>query len=161
MGGGPGSGVLTTAMAYCYTQGALVGGEPGRPVIPETLRMTGDTGTRAPHMWLTRAGERVSTLDLYERSFVLLSAAGTPWQAAAEQVAEELPARLDAYTIGSGPDADLVQEGTADWTEVHRMSAEGAVLVRPDGFVAWRSEGAVADPRAALREVLSTVLRRA
>ncbi|MFD6969511.1 FAD-dependent oxidoreductase [Streptomyces sp. NPDC059979] len=161
MGGGPGSGVLPTAMGYCYPQGALVGAEPGRPVIPETLKMTGATGTRAPHMWLTRAGERVSTLDLYECSFVLLSGAGTPWQEAAEQVAEELPARLDAYTIGSGPDADLVQEGEADWTEVHRMNAEGAVLVRPDGFVAWRSEGAVADPRATLYEVLSTVLRRA
>ncbi|MFE6834248.1 FAD-dependent oxidoreductase [Streptomyces sp. NPDC057705] len=162
MGGGPGSGVLTTAMGYCYPQGAFVGGEPGRPVIPETMRMVGDTGTRAPHMWLTRAGERISTLDLYERSFVLLSGAGSPWQAAAEQVAEQLPVRLDAYTIGSGPVADLIQDGSgADWSEVHAMSAEGAVLVRPDGFVAWRSEGAVADPRAALHKVLSTVLRRA
>ncbi|MFJ3723651.1 FAD-dependent oxidoreductase [Streptomyces sp. NPDC090045] len=162
MGGGPGSGVLTTAMGYSYAQGALVGAEPGRPVIPETMRMVGDTGTRAPHMWLTRAGERISTLDLYERSFVLLSGAGSPWQAAAEQVAEQLPVRLDAYTIGSGPVADLVQDGSgSDWSEVHAMSVEGAVLVRPDGFVAWRSEGAVADPRATLHEVLSTVLRRA
>ncbi|WP_404961958.1 FAD-dependent oxidoreductase [Streptomyces sp. 147326] len=162
MGGGPGSGVLTTAMGYSYSQGALVGAEPGRPVIPETMRMVGDTGTRAPHMWLTRAGERISTLDLYERSFVLLSGAGSPWQAAAEQVAEQLPVRLDAYTIGSGPVADLVQDGSgSDWSEVHAMSAEGAVLVRPDGFVAWRSEGAVADPRATLHKVLSTVLRRA
>ncbi|MEU7730720.1 FAD-dependent monooxygenase [Streptomyces sp. NPDC040724] len=162
MGGGPGSGVLTTAMGYSYAQGALVGAEPGRPVIPETMRMVGDTGTRAPHMWLTRAGERISTLDLYERSFVLLSGVGSPWQAAAEQVAEQLPVRLDAYTIGSGPVADLVQDGSgSDWSEVHAMSVEGAVLVRPDGFVAWRSEGAVADPRATLHEVLSTVLRRA
>ncbi|MER6203063.1 FAD-dependent monooxygenase [Streptomyces sp. NPDC001586] len=162
MGGGPGSGVLTTAMGYCYPSGALVGGEPGRPVIPEKLHMVGATGTRAPHMWLTRSGERISTLDLYERSFVLLSGVGSPWRAAAEQVAEQLPVRLDAYTIGSGPAADLVQDGGgSDWSEVHAMSAEGAVLVRPDGFVAWRSEGAVADPRATLHEVLSTVLRRA
>ncbi|MDX3540572.1 FAD-dependent monooxygenase [Streptomyces sp. MB09-01] len=162
MGGGPGSGVLTTAMGYAYAQGALVGAEPGRPVIPETMRMVGDTGTRAPHMWLTRAGERISTLDLYERSFVLLSGTGSPWQAAAQQVAEQMPVRLDAYTIGSGPVADLVQDGSgSDWSEVHAMSTEGAVLVRPDGFVAWRSEGAVADPRATLHEVLSTVLRRA
>ncbi|MFG2483761.1 FAD-dependent oxidoreductase [Streptomyces virginiae] len=161
MGGGPGSGVLTTAMGYCYPQGALVGGKPGRPVIPENLRLVGDTGTRAPHMWVTRAGERISTLDLYERSFVLLSGTGTPWQAAAQRVADQLSMRLDAYTIGSGPDVDLVQEGRSDWTEVHAMSPQGAVLVRPDGFVAWRSEGAVADAAATLREVLSTVLRRA
>ncbi|MFJ8014346.1 FAD-dependent oxidoreductase [Streptomyces sp. NPDC096339] len=161
MGGGPGSGVLTTAMGYCYPQGAVVGGEPGRPIIPDALRLKGDTGTRAPHMWLSRSGERVSSLDLYERSFVLLSGAGTPWRAAAEQVARDLSVRLDAYAIGSGPDADLVPQGGADWAEVHGMSAEGAVLVRPDGFVAWRSEGAVPDARAALRGALSTVLRRA
>ncbi|MFD7257705.1 FAD-dependent oxidoreductase [Streptomyces sp. NPDC059874] len=161
MGGGPGSGVLTTAMGYCYPRGAVVGGDPGRPIIPETLHMKGETGTRAPHMWLTRSGERISSLDLYERSFVLLSGAGTPWRAAAEQVAGELSARLDAHTIGSGPGADLVPEGDADWAQVHGMSPEGAVLVRPDGFVAWRSEGAVPDARAALLGALSTVLRRA
>lgn len=161
MGGGPGSGVLPTAMGYCYPAGAVIGGEPGRPIIPDAMRLMGETGTRAPHMWLTRAGERISTLDLYERSFVLLSGAGTPWQEAARRVAAQLPARLEAYTIGSGPGADLLEDGSCDWTEIHAMSPEGALLVRPDGFVAWRSEGAVADPRATLHEVLSTVLRRA
>ncbi|MCX5609766.1 MULTISPECIES: FAD-dependent monooxygenase [unclassified Streptomyces] len=161
MGGGPGSGVLPTAMGYCYPRGAVIGGDPGRPIIPQAMRLMGDTGTRAPHMWLLRAGERISALDLYERSFVLLSGAGTPWRDAAERVAEQLPAaRLDAYTIGSGPGADLLQETGADWAEVHGMHPEGALLVRPDGFVAWRSEGAVADPAATLLEVLTTVLQR-
>ncbi|MER5873252.1 FAD-dependent monooxygenase [Streptomyces sp. NPDC002044] len=161
MGGGPGSGVLTTAMGYAYPQGAVVGGDPGRPIIPEALRLTGDTGTRAPHLWVTRAGERVSTLDLYERSFVLLSGAGTPWREAAEAVGGQLSVRLDAYAFGAGRDADLIPEGDADWAAAHELTAEGAVLVRPDGFVAWRSEGAVADPRAVLLDVVSTVLRRA
>lgn len=161
MGGGPGSGILPTAMGYCYPRGAVVGGDPERPIIPQAMRLMGDTGTRAPHMWLLRAGERISSLDLYERSFVLLSGAGTPWRGAAERVAEELPAvRLDAYTIGSGPDADLLQETGADWAEAHGMNPDGALLVRPDGFVAWRSEGAVADPAATLLEVLTTVLQR-
>ncbi|MEU3726643.1 FAD-dependent monooxygenase, partial [Streptomyces sp. NPDC031705] len=97
MGGGPGSGVLTTAMGYCYPRGAVLGGDPSRPVIPEDMRLRGDVGTRAPHMWLTRAGERISTLDLYERSFVLLSAPGTPWREAARQAARETGALLDAY----------------------------------------------------------------
>ncbi|GGZ88930.1 FAD-dependent oxidoreductase [Streptomyces subrutilus] len=161
MGGGPGSGMLVTAMGYAYPQGAVVGADPARPVIPEELRLTGDTGTRAPHMWLTRAGGRVSTLDLYERSFVLLSGVGTPWRQAAQDVAGELSVRVDAYAVGTGPDADLVAQDGADWAEVHALPADGAVLVRPDGFVAWRSEGAVADPRAELRAVLSTVLHRA
>jgi putative polyketide hydroxylase len=32
------------------------------------------------------------------------------------------------------------------------------VLVRPDGFVAWRSAEPVPDPEATLRRVLSSVL---
>ncbi|MFD3538291.1 FAD-dependent oxidoreductase [Streptomyces sp. NPDC058662] len=161
LGGGPGSGVLPTAMGYCYPEGAVVGGEPGRPIIPQALRLVGDTGTRAPHLWLARAGERISSLDLYEQSFVLLSSPGTPWREAAEQAARELSARLDAYTVGSGPGADLLPENGADWAQAHGLTPEGAVLVRPDGFVAWRSEGAVADPGATLLDVLSTVLHRA
>ncbi|GLV82352.1 putative polyketide hydroxylase [Streptomyces lavendulae subsp. lavendulae] len=160
MGGGPGSGVLTTAMGYCYPEGAVLGGDPSRPVIPETMRLTGDVGTRAPHMWLTRAGERISLLDLYERSFVLLGGAGTPWREAAREVARQTGVRLDAYAIGSGPDADLVQPDGADWAELHALAADGAVLVRPDGFVAWRSEGAVADPRAVLTDALTRLLCR-
>ncbi|MEU3314943.1 FAD-dependent monooxygenase [Streptomyces sp. NPDC006662] len=161
MGGGPGSGVLTTAMGYCYPKGAVVGGDPGRPVIPETMRLKGDVGTRAPHMWLTRAGQRISLLDLYETSFTLLSSPGTPWKEAAGQVARELGARLDAYTVGSAPEADLVQPEGADWEELYELPPGGAVLVRPDGFVAWRAEGPAADPRGALQDALKRVLRRA
>ncbi|MFD8982738.1 FAD-dependent oxidoreductase [Streptomyces sp. NPDC059564] len=161
MGGGPGSGVLTTAMGYCYTQGAVLGGDPSRPVIPEAMRLKGDVGTRAPHMWLTRAGERISTVDLYERAFVLLSGQGTPWRKAAAEVARTTGAHLDAYAIGSGPDADLVQPDGADWAELHELAADGAVLVRPDGFVAWRSEGAVSDPQAVLLDAMKRLLRRA
>ncbi|MFD5416849.1 FAD-dependent oxidoreductase [Streptomyces sp. NPDC127069] len=161
MGGGPGSGVLTTAMGYCYPRGAVVGGDPDRPIIPETMRLKGDVGTRAPHMWLTRAGQRVSLLDLYETSFVLLSSPGTPWKAAAGQVARELGAHLDAYTIGSAPDADLVQPDRADWAELHELAADGAVLVRPDGFVAWRAERTPADPRGELLDAMTRLLRRA
>lgn len=160
MGGGPGSGVLTTAMGYCYPEGAVLGGDPSRPVIPETMRLKGDVGTRAPHMWLTRAGERISALDLYERSFVLLSGRGTPWREAAQAVARQTGVHLDAYAIGSGPDADLVQPDGSDWAELHGLPADGAVLVRPDGFVAWRSEGAVADPRAVLTDALKRLLHR-
>ncbi|MFD9568790.1 FAD-dependent oxidoreductase [Streptomyces sp. NPDC059982] len=160
MGGGPGSGVLTTAMGYAYGQGAILGGDPSRPVIPETMRLRGDVGTRAPHMWLTRTGERISTIDLYERAFVLLSGEGSPWKAAAAAVARQTGARLDAYAIGSGAGADLVQPEGADWAELHELPADGAVLVRPDGFVAWRSEGAAADPEAVLLDAMKRLLRR-
>ncbi len=67
---------------------------------------------------------------------------------------------LDAYRIGSGPDAELSAASDLEWAEAHGVTREGAVLVRPDGFVAWRSEGPQADPGAVLRDALSALLDR-
>ena len=72
----------------------------------------------------------------------------------------ELSLRLECYAIGTGPNDDLAPEEGADWAEKHGTTPEGAVLVRPDGFVAWRAEGRVADPEATLREVLASLLCR-
>lgn len=67
---------------------------------------------------------------------------------------------LTSYRIGSGSDAELSSASDLEWAEVHGVGLDGAVLVRPDGFVAWRSEGASANPGAVLREALSTLLDR-
>ncbi len=168
-GGGRQGGILSVVLGYRYPDGAVVGTDPAEPVVPEAVRLTGEPGSRAPHMWLRRRGERpapLSTLDLYERSMVLLSDArgAAGWHEAARRIADRDGVRLDAYRVGTGPDADLTyDEGggaqAADWAQVHGTTADGAVLVRPDGFVAWRAPGAVADPEASLREVLATVLR--
>lgn len=159
-GGGRPGGVLTVAMGYRYTVGAVLGADPEQPVVPERMRLSGDPGTRAPHMWLHGSGGRQSTVDLYERSFVLLSSEGTPWRAAARSVARLLGVGLVAYAIGTSPEADLAPEEGADWAEVHGTTKTGAVLVRPDGFVAWRSPEAVVDPESVLHEVLGLLLYR-
>ncbi|MDX2618059.1 MULTISPECIES: FAD-dependent oxidoreductase [Streptomyces] len=160
-GGGRKGGMLTVALGYRYVRGAVLGVDPDLPVVPEGMGLTGEPGTRAPHMWLGRDGGRVSTLDLYEKSFVLLcDARYQEWRPAAEAVAKRLSVPLRAFGIGSVPGADLKPEGGADWAAAHGTSDEGAVLVRPDGFVAWRSEGAAADPEATLYEVMMTLLHR-
>ncbi|MFE6838123.1 FAD-dependent oxidoreductase [Streptomyces sp. NPDC057705] len=161
-GGGRQGGVLTVAMGYRYNEGAVLGTDPDQPVVPERMRLCGEPGTRAPHMWLRAPGEEQpkSTLDLYERSFVLLSSEGTPWSSAAGSVAKRMNVRLDAYAIGTGPEADLIPSSGGDWAEAHGTTAAGAVLVRPDGFVAWRSEEAVADEESVLYKVLTTLLDR-
>jgi len=46
----------------------------------------------------------------------------------------------------------------ATWREQSRVAEDGAVLVRPDHHVAWRSPGAAPDPLAALREAFEVVL---
>ncbi|WP_030811876.1 FAD-dependent oxidoreductase [Streptomyces sp. NRRL S-337] len=160
-GGGRQRGVLTVALGYCYPRGAVVGADPELPVVPDQLRMTGEPGTRAPHMWLTGPEGRRSTLDLYETAFTLLSGSdGDMWRTAAKGAVQRFGVRLNCYLIGTEPDDDLAPEEGADWAEKHGTTPEGAVLVRPDGYVAWRAEGRVADPEAALAEVLEALLCR-
>ncbi|QES51669.1 monooxygenase [Streptomyces venezuelae] len=158
---GKDSRMLPTAMAYCYPQGAVIGGDPDREIIPAGMKLDGEPGTRAPHLWLTGPAGRMSSLDLYERSFVLLSSPGTPWQAAAGRVAGEMSVRLAGHTMGGGADAELRTEEGMDWAAAHGVQPDGAVLVRPDGYVAWRSEGPAKNPAATLTEVLTRLLHRA
>ncbi|WP_328723163.1 FAD-dependent monooxygenase [Streptomyces sp. NBC_00247] len=160
-GGGRQGGMLSVALGYRYVRGAVLGVDPELPVVPDGIGLTGEPGTRAPHMWLDRDGERISTLDLYEQAFVLLcDANSSEWRGAAGQVAKRLAIRLDAFTVGSGPDADLRSVDGADWAAVHGTCAQGAVLVRPDGFVAWRAQDAAPDPEAALHKAVTTLLHR-
>ena len=159
-GGGPRRGILNVALGYRYRQGAVVGTDPAAAVVPEKLELTGEPGSRAPHLWVRHGAERISTLDLYERSLVLLSDAADPsgWHQAAGRLAVELSVPIRSYRVGTGPGAELVPEGEAQWTERHGITAGGAVLVRPDGFVAWRSPGPDPDAESVLRQVLKTVL---
>ncbi|MFK4800724.1 FAD-dependent oxidoreductase [Streptomyces sp. MPA0124] len=159
--GGPQRGILNVALGYRYPQGAVVGADPATPVVPEGLDLSGAPGSRAPHLWLRRGEERLSTLDLYEDSLVLLSDAAQPtgWHEAATEVAAALRVPLKPYRVGGTPAADLVPDDEeTDWARAHGVTRGGAVLIRPDGFVAWRSPGPAPDPEAMLRQVVATVL---
>ncbi|MCX4756301.1 FAD-dependent oxidoreductase [Kitasatospora purpeofusca] len=154
------AGVLAVALGYRYPQGAVTGTDPGGPVVPEAFESAGEPGSRAPHQWLRRAGVRLSTLDLYEQTMVLLTgSAGTAWQEGARRAADRLAVPLEAFRIGSDGEDDLAPEPGEDFAALHGIGPDGALLVRPDGFVAWRAEGPAEDPAGeverALREVLS------
>ena len=159
-------GILNIVLGYRYPKGAVLGADPDQPLVPDGMNLTGQPGSRSPHLWLRRADERLSTLDLYERSLVLLSGAesagGAAWHTAARRIADPERLRLDTYRIGAaGTGADLVYDTEGDdWAAAHGTTADGAVLVRPDGYVAWRSEEAVPDPEGELRAVLGRVLRK-
>jgi putative polyketide hydroxylase len=116
-------------------------------------------GHRAPHVWLERDGRRVSALDLFGPGFVLLTGpAGAAWRDAGHAVAAELKVPLEAYTVGPGGE---VADVAGDWTMAYGVEADGAVLVRPDGYVAWRIRSGSADRGGHFGRVLKGVLGRA
>ena len=123
---------------------------------PEAL--TGQTGTRVPHVWLGRDDQRISTLDLLDGRFVfLIGSDGQRWREAASRVAASLEIELAAYRIGS--DRDLIDLENRTRKEMG-LVPEGAVLVRPDGFIAWRTDTQPLKPEPTLARVLSSVLCR-
>ncbi|GGX60779.1 hypothetical protein GCM10010358_14170 [Streptomyces minutiscleroticus] len=157
-GPGRGTDLMTVALGYRYRSTAVSGADAGAPVIPASLRLRADPGTRAPHMPVVHDGVAKSTIDLYERCFVLLCGLPDgPWPPAAHRAAAGLGVPLTAYSIGSGPGFDL-DTGTGDWAAAHGVTPRGAVLVRPDGFVAWRSSDVPTRPEAELTRVLEGVL---
>jgi 2-polyprenyl-6-methoxyphenol hydroxylase-like FAD-dependent oxidoreductase len=115
-------------------------------------------GSRAPHVWIEQNGRRISTIDLFGPRFALLAGRhGGAWLEAARRVATPSRAPLVAHAIGGG--GELSDVGGA-WHSAYEIDGDGAVLVRPDGYVAWRSRTASADPEGTLAAALDTVLGR-
>lgn len=143
------------AAGYRYTSSA-VAGPAFDTAIPRQLDLTGRPGQRVPHVWLDRGGSRVSTVDLATDEFVLLaSTAGEPWADAARRVAAATGVPLTLHVLGT-----TLEDPDGTLSEVTGIGDTGALLLRPDGFVAWRAEKAVDDPEAVLTEVFDRILAR-
>lgn len=98
----------------------------------------------------------MSTIELFEKTFVLLCASkGSAWISALSS----LDLQLDVMPIRIGADGDFVDEG-GRFASLYGIDDDGAVLVRPDGHVAYRSAKGVDDPAAVLRSVIHQVLGR-
>jgi len=153
-------------IGYLYRSSAVLTepGDDGAPV-EDPLHPTGRPGSRAPHVNLSRDGRALSTIDLFGDGFVLLTG-DDAWTDAARTVAWNLSLRLTPYRIADGgavpgPDGvEVLRDPRGEWTARYGVTTAGAVLVRPDGHIAWRSPGAVPDPSATLTEVLTRILSR-
>ncbi|GGG27142.1 2,4-dichlorophenol 6-monooxygenase [Rhodococcoides trifolii] len=123
------------------------------------LQATTRPGAKLPHAWLVGAdGRRVSTLDVTGKGMMTLltGIGGQAWKHAAESL--DLP-YLRTIVVG--------EPGTIDpygyWRRVREVHEAGAILVRPDGYVAWRHVGPVWDDteaRTTLEHALGSVLGR-
>ncbi len=120
-------------LGYRYRSDAIVSDGDGDGLFVDPREPAAIPGVRAPHVAL----ESGSTLDLFGGSFVLLTG-DEEWERAAD---------------GAG-----VQAHRIDAPGYEEIYGPGAVLVRPDGFVAWRSDGAAED--GALAGVLDRLLAR-
>jgi putative polyketide hydroxylase len=118
--------------------------------IPTTL-----PGSRAPYLQLVRNGMPISIFELFENACVLLVGAhGHSWQQAAIQVSKSQSVPLICYRVAD--DGDL-SDPKQEWQNAYQITTSGAVLIRPDGHVAWRCQTAVTSPEVVLSHVLQAL----
>lgn len=142
-----------------YDSNAIIGAEHGR-VYGDEMEQRAVPGARAPHLWLEANGAKITTHDLFHDSFVLLTGQdGAGWVEAAKRIVADSGFPLRAYRIGpASTDVELVDvEGT--WEARYGIGRDGAALIRPDGYVAWRHCSSAGVPTALLTEALHQILR--
>jgi hypothetical protein len=120
-------------LGQLYRSSAVLGAGVELPPAMRPEQWAGQPGTRAPHLWVSKNGTSVSTLDLLQRDWVLLTE-DERWCAAAATAGERLGLKLHALRIG-GDLGPLRKE----FRNAFGIGPAGASLIRPDGYVAWRA----------------------
>lgn len=137
-----------------YRSRAIIGADPALPVIPFDGHYTETVqpGARAPHLWLTRDGAKLSLIDLLGESFALVSPASGAWDGADLKVDGTTGPRVRPIIIGPGA---VFATEDPKWADTYRLAPHEAILIRPDGFIAARLS---ADDPASAGRVLGNAL---
>lgn len=155
-------------LGYTYTSSAVVHDGTAAHVYADPVldfRPQTRPGHRIPHAWLERDGRRVSTYGLTGPGrFTLITDprtdGGSRWAKAAEVVGDRLGVPVDVLRITDDPADGTWTDAGGEWAEQREIQADGAVLVRPDQHVGWRSATACPDAEKVLEEALLSVLAR-
>ncbi|WP_131781665.1 FAD-dependent monooxygenase [Legionella gresilensis] len=141
-------------LGFCYEEGTLIAEGGSVPILNlDTYVPSTSPGCRAPHYVLKKGKQLLSTLDLFNDKFVLLSADKTDlWKQAAAHYSH-LP--LVSYCIGESGD---LQDPEGQWLDVYQINEQGAVLIRPDGHVAWRTQDKTDNPKQCLKNIFQKLL---
>ncbi|WP_420445251.1 FAD-dependent monooxygenase [Candidatus Poriferisodalis sp.] len=128
-----------------YEQGCVISDGTAPPQVDDPVTdyaPTARPGHRAPHLPINLDGA-TSTLDLYDTHFVLLCAADVD---GAQDSAHPI---LHVLQLG----VDLKDPG-GQLADAHGIGKRGAVLIRPDGHVAWRDPEATSTAAMAALDTL-------
>ncbi|KAJ5951531.1 uncharacterized protein N7479_009944 [Penicillium vulpinum] len=142
-------GAHNIELGFSYPSGALLtDGTNPPPEDPLQQRYIPTTrpGHRLPHAWLFRDGKSLSTLDLVGATgdFLLITdESGEAWVSAVKRVVESSRRGLRIVQISqhgaSSPRDGKYLDKESQWAHVRDIRDGGAILVRPDNMIAWRS----------------------
>jgi putative polyketide hydroxylase len=158
---------LAVMLGYWYASSAVVENDVDGPadapslagLAQSALTLDGRPGTRLPHLWLQDAGGRRSTLDLFDVPMgLLVGPAGSAWLDALQTAS--LDRLLDVQACQLGADVEPL-DGIEAVLATFGIPSDGALLVRPDGFVGWRSAPGQQPSPELLGALLDRLLGRA
>lgn len=146
-------------LGVVYEHGAVVpDGSAAPEVDPAGLEYRPVTrpGHRLPHAWVERDGEQVSTHDLvgHGRFVLLVDGDESAWAEPAAKLAETYRLPLQVISLGRSGHVRPVGD---QWHNLRGVTTEGALLVRPDGHVAFRSVAGSAHPLADLESAFAAL----
>lgn len=99
---------------------------------PNAYKSKAIVGMRAPHCWLSYNNQTISTIDLFEKNYVLLAGENC----IVEKLKLPIPEKYPQTTLVIGKDVHVLNQ---DFYTCYQLTKEQAVLVRPDGHIAWIS----------------------
>jgi 2-polyprenyl-6-methoxyphenol hydroxylase-like FAD-dependent oxidoreductase len=146
-------------LGFAYRAGAVISESSPKPEAAEPVMdylPTTWPGARLPHLWILKSGSRCALHDVLDPAVYTLlthSPGKDIWRQAAERIGRGNCMSVKCWSIGPPGEADLIDE-QAVWPQLSEIEASGAVLVRPDGHVAWRCRHAPEDPAAILASLL-------
>jgi 2-polyprenyl-6-methoxyphenol hydroxylase-like FAD-dependent oxidoreductase len=130
---------------------------PGDGLLEDPRHPSGRPGTRLPHVTLQRGNELISTLDLTTCGFTLIvGVQGHGWADAAAALAGAGHA-LKVCRVGPGAG---LSDPHGRFGGTVGIGSEGALLLRPDGVIAWRAAGICRDAPQQLASAMSRVTFR-
>lgn len=147
-------------IGFYYDNGALVsdGTEPPEhDPMGNNYQPTTRPGHRLPHAWIEQDGKLISTLDLVGigEFLLIIGSSNEKWSEAIKEISNTLGVQIKCISIGD--DCDY-HDPTSQWKEVCQITEEGAILVRPDNHVAWRTKVEVENPLETLTNVMNGIL---
>ncbi|KAJ9653206.1 hypothetical protein H2201_009166 [Coniosporium apollinis] len=150
---------IVCEIGYRYPKGAIVPSEVGGstelwedPYAPLVM-----PGSRLPHTWIvdkSSPDKQTSTLDLVKTNFVLIATDDrSPWI----QAANDVSLKIDTLVLSaeSSPFADPLEKVK----NLFKLREDEALLVRPDGYIAWRAPREGGGHSAKLQAALDNVLK--
>jgi 2,4-dichlorophenol 6-monooxygenase len=162
--------VIGLELGFTYENGAHVpdGTDPptedpsGKTYLPSTR-----PGHRLPHAWVEKDDKVISTHDLMDSKkydFMLITDEdGARWVDAAASISKTTNLRVGTAVIRAHPHTvgkSFYYDHQGRWAKLKEVKVGGAIIVRPDNFVAWRTRFDVHDAEQELRNVFLSLLRK-